>query len=70
MTTIDELYQMFGPLLLDGIMKTLLAEINELRGKLTLPAITEQTLVNQISETTKKIDHYPWMVTDDLNNPK
>jgi len=61
---------MFGPLLLDGIVKTLLHEINELRGDLALPTIEEQILINKISETTKKIDHYPWMNTSLTKNPK
>jgi hypothetical protein len=59
--TKGELFQKFGPKLLDAIMQFNISENNILRAKLGLPEKTEEQIIDTIAEKLEKISDYQWM---------
>ena len=65
MTTREELYRKFGPILIDAIVQITKDEINILRVKAGLPERTNQQLITAIDNKLKTIPLYPWMLEND-----
>ena len=65
MTTREELYRKFGPILIDAIVQIIKDEINILRVKAGLSERTNQQLITAIDNKLKTIPLYPWMLDDD-----
>lgn len=61
MVTQEELYQKFGPKLIDAIARIVRDEINILRQKAGLPERTDQQILDAIDQKLKHIPDYPWM---------
>ena len=61
MTMRDDLFQKFGPLLIEAIALATLDQINALRSKAGLPQITPDRAMIEISNHLSHLDPYPWM---------
>jgi hypothetical protein len=61
MTTRDEIYRRFGPMLLEAIVDILMDEINILRDSAGLSPRTKQQLVNALENKYKTLNKYDWM---------
>ena len=60
----DDLYQRFGPLLLEAVVRLMLAEINKLRKEAGLPERTLQQVVESLQTQVDSLEGYPWMEDD------
>jgi len=61
LATRDELYRQFGPLLTEAITLLLLEHINLLRQEQGMPEITEQHLLDTLSNHITALPDYDWM---------
>lgn len=61
MTTRDDLFQKFGPLLIEAIALATLDQINALRSTAGLPQITYSRAIDEISNHLTHLDEYSWM---------
>ena len=61
MTTRDELFDLFGPKLIEALFMVLLVEINNLRPGQGQPTITMQDLIDQASNHITQLPDYDWM---------
>lgn len=61
MASRDEVFQMFGPILLEGFMEMILSEINILRGNAGLEPRTKQQVLEEIMNHTTTLPRYSWM---------
>lgn len=59
--TRDELYQHFGPILLEAIVLIVRDEINILRSQLKLSKRTDQQVRDIISNKLSNLSKYDWM---------
>lgn len=59
--TREELYRMFGPLLLEAIVLIIKDEVNILRTELNLPERTNQQIINAIDNKLSSLSKYDWM---------
>lgn len=59
--TREELYQMFGPLLTEAICLVIKDEINLLRTQHSLPARTEQQIIDAIGTKLGNLPSHDWM---------
>jgi len=59
--TREELYQKFGPMLLEAIVLIIRDEINILRGQHGLPERTNEQIINAISDKLSSLTTYRWM---------
>ena len=59
--TRDDLYQRFGPLLIEAIVLVFQDEINVLRTKARLPEKTDQQLIDAIDIKLSGCIKYSWM---------
>lgn len=57
----DELYQKFGPILLEAVCLCLLDNINELRKEQGMKEITEQDIIDNLNNHLSKLQPYDWM---------
>jgi hypothetical protein len=57
----DELYKMFGPVLIEAIVLIIKDEINILRSQHGLPERTNQQIVDVIENKISKLSRYNWM---------
>lgn len=60
-TTRESLYQKFGPILIEAIVKVTMDEINLIRAELGLPARTNQQLMDAIKNKLDGLELYDWM---------
>lgn len=58
----DEIFEKFGPLLLEGCLRILLDEINTLRAAHGLSPRTEEQFYEQITNHQSTLEPYDWMV--------
>lgn len=59
--TRDELYQRFGPKLIETIVLVVRDEINLLRSQHSLPERTNQDIIDALSSKLSNISNYDWM---------
>lgn len=59
--TREELYQRFGPMLIEAIVIITKNEINLLRIQLGLPERTNQQLIDAIENRLLQLEKYNWM---------
>lgn len=59
----DELFQTFGPLLLEAGYRIILDELNVLRAQHGLPARTELQFYEQVTNHYSGLEPYEWMGT-------
>ena len=64
MATAAELYEAFGPKLIDALARVVKDEINVLRDKHGLDDRTNEQVVNAIAAKLAAIPDYPWMNPD------
>jgi len=64
----SQLFQMFGPKLIEAFLELILAELNELRTRRGLPPRTKQQLYDQIIDHVTHLPDYDWM-TEQENFP-
>jgi len=57
----DDVFQKFGPILLEGCLKIILDEINTLRAAHGLSPRTEVQFYEQIVNHQSTLEPYPWM---------
>lgn len=62
----DELFQLFGPLLLEAITDFLLDNVNTLRKEQGMPEITKDDYLTQLLNHVTKLEPYSWMDLDIL----
>ncbi len=60
----DELYQKFGPILLEAQTLVLLEQINILRLNQGMPEITEQDLIDSLNNHIGTLEPYDWMAEE------
>jgi hypothetical protein len=61
MTTKEELYQKFGPKLIDALVQLILEQFNTLRVKNGLSELTGQQVLDSLADKLAQIPNYPWM---------
>lgn len=59
--TREQLYQRFGPKLIDALVQVMLDEINLLRTEHNLVARTGEQVINAIANKLENIPNYDWM---------
>jgi len=59
--TKEELYRMFGPLLVEAVVLVIKDEINLLRTQHSLPERTGEQLVTAIGAKLETLSKYDWM---------
>ena len=59
--TREELYKMFGPLLLEAIVLIIKGEINILRTKAELSERTNEQIITAINNKLSLLSKYDWM---------
>lgn len=59
--TREELYRMFGPLLIEAIALIIKDEINLLRAQHSLPERTNQQIIDAIENKLSLLPKYDWM---------
>lgn len=59
--TRDELYQRFGPMLIEAIVLVIKDEINILHDKAGLSERTNQQIINSVSNKLNTLEKYNWM---------
>lgn len=57
----EELYRMFGPKLLEAIVLIIKDEVNLLRAEHSLPARTDQDIIDALENKLSNILDYDWM---------
>lgn len=57
----DEVFQMFGPKLLEGFLELLFTENNVLRTRAGLPPRTKEQVHDEIINHTSTLPDYDWM---------
>ena len=57
----DDLFQKFGPLLLEATLMIMLEETNRLRAKLGMPEVTKQDVLDQFNNHLSELEPYSWM---------
>lgn len=57
----DELFQQFGPLLIEAITDFLLDNVNELRRNQGMPEITKDEYLEQLLNHITELEPYDWM---------
>lgn len=61
MSTRDDTYQKFGPILLEAMVLVLLEQVNILRQNQGMPEITEQDLIDSLNNHLNELQPYDWM---------
>lgn len=61
MTTRDQLYHQFGPLLHEAQDLTILSQLNVIRAHLGLPQLTEQQMLDKLQEELDSLEPYAWL---------
>lgn len=59
--TREDLYKMFGPILLEAIVLIIKDEINVLRTQASLPERTNQQIIDAIETKLETLTKYNWM---------
>ena len=59
--TRNELYQCFGPLLIEAIVLTIKDELNLVRAELELPERTDEQILDAVSVKLESLLDYSWM---------
>ena len=59
--TREEIYRLFGPLLIEAIVLIIKDEINILRTNAGLPERTNQQVINAIEAKLNSLPDYEWM---------
>lgn len=57
----DELFQKFGPILLEAIVRLCVDEANRVRDKIGMPAITKEMFYDEINNHLSELEPYDWM---------
>ena len=57
----DELFEQFGPLLLEAIVILHVEEANRIRSKLGMPQITKEIFFTEINNHLSEVEPYDWM---------
>ncbi len=57
----DNVFEQFGPLLLEGLFDTMLDEINFLRTSAGLPVRTKEYFLGRAHNSLAHLDNYDWM---------
>ncbi len=71
MTTRDEVFDKFGPLLLESMLETILSELNIVRGMIGQPDVSIQHMLDSIDTKNLSLEKYDWMkALDDKIIPK
>lgn len=65
MATRDELYQKFGPMMTEALARLTLQQINVLRVKAGLAAITAQQFLDALDTELANLEQYEWMTNGD-----
>jgi len=60
----EELYKMFGPMLIEAIVLIIKDEINILRVEVGLSERTNQQLIDSINNRLSSLSKYDWMNTE------
>jgi len=61
MATRDELYQKFGPKMVEALALVIMDEINVLREQHSLPARTAGQIVDAIDTKLQNVTNFSWM---------
>ena len=64
MTTREQLYRKFGPLLLEALTRTLVKQINYIRTQLALSPITAAEFIDELETELTELPEYDWMQED------
>ena len=65
MATREELYQQFGPMLLEAVVMVIKDEINALRAEAGLAERTNEQIINAVSTKLATLSTYDWMDVGD-----
>lgn len=57
----DELYEKFGPLLLEALIDTMLEEVNFLRTAAGFPVRTKEYFLGRSNNNQNHLESYDWM---------
>jgi len=57
----DDVFEMFGPKLLEGFLQLILDQFNLLRTRSGLPPLTKDQVFDQITNHTSELEDYDWM---------
>jgi len=60
--TREELYQRFGPKLIEAIVLIIKDEVNILRANASLAERTDQQIIDAIETKLTAIEDYPWLI--------
>lgn len=60
----NEIYQKFGPILLEGVCLVILDQINVLRQEQGMPEITEQDIIDNLNNHLSELQPYDWMTPE------
>ena len=59
--TREELYRKFGPKLVEAVVSAMNSELNLLRVQVGAPEITDQEIIDMISDKLDGVPDYDWM---------
>lgn len=57
----DELYEKFGPTLLEAIVRTIIEDLNRIRTTAGMVQITKEMFMDQIENNLSHLEPYNWM---------
>lgn len=57
----DNVYEKFGPLILEALFDTMLDEINELRTRAELPERPKEAFLGSVHNHLNHLEPYDWM---------
>ena len=57
----DELFQKFGPILLEAIVRLAVDEANRVRNHIGMPPITKEMFYEEINNHLTSLEPYDWM---------
>jgi len=57
----DDLFEQFGPILLEAFAVMILDEVNRIRQHTGMPQITKQQVLAQINNHLSALEPYDWM---------
>lgn len=62
----DDLFQKFGPILLEAFMTLILEESNRIRRHVGMREITKQDVLDQVNNHLSELQPYDWMQGENL----
>lgn len=64
MTTRDEMFAKFGPLLCEAFLGLIYEEFNRIRHHIGMPGVTKQQLLDALNDRLQELEPYDWSKED------